>query len=51
MKLEESWDKYHCDECGDYTYVFKLTLEGDEYETISLCKSCLIKLLKAIIER
>ena len=53
MKLEEVYDKYECDECGAWDYVFKITFEGDEEYpiTIRLCKKCLLKLLKAIIER
>lgn len=51
MKLEESYDKNHCDECGDYGYTFEITLDNDDYPKLRLCKKCLLKLLKAIIER
>lgn len=53
MKLEETYDRYSCDECDTYDYLFTITI-GDCAETsreTSLCKSCLLKLLKLIIER
>jgi hypothetical protein len=55
MKLEELYDKYECEECGAWEYTYKITIghdSEDTYETyIRLCKKCLLKLLKAIIER
>lgn len=51
MKLEESYDKGTCDECDEYAYVFEITTNGDEYPRLRLCKKCLLKLLKAIVER
>ncbi len=53
MKLVELYDEYDCDECDEYTSVFLITFEGDEAypEKIRLCKKCLLKLLKLIIER
>lgn len=51
MKVQESDNKRYCDNCGEYTYVFDISTETDEYPQLTLCKKCLLKLLKAIIER
>jgi hypothetical protein len=52
MRLVETDDKYSCDECGDYTYLYKLYIEDKiEYCPVNLCKKCLLNLLKLIIER
>lgn len=52
MKVQESWDSDRCDECGVYSEVFEIYVGDDEeYPNLRLCKSCLLKLLKAIIER
>ena len=57
MKLEESYDKRTCDECGEYDYVWELKLKHEdecgeyEYTDVKLCKKCLMRLLKLIIER
>lgn len=51
MKLEESYDKNNCDECDAYEYVFEITTANDDWPTMRLCKKCLLKLLKAIVER
>ena len=51
MKVEEYIrSKRECDECGAYDYVFDIKLE-DDHITLTLCKKCLLQLLKAIIER
>lgn len=58
MKLEESWDKEPCDECGEYGYTWRLRVKdyddddsSDGYVRVHLCKKCLVKLLHLIIER
>ena len=51
MKLEESYDKRCCDECDTYDYVFEITVKDNEFESLKLCKKCLLRLLQAIIER
>lgn len=51
MKLEETYDKRHCDECDTYDYVFEITVGINEYESLKLCKKCLLRLLQAIVER
>lgn len=48
MTLNESYEKYPCEECDQYTYVFEIKI-GDC--TTRLCKKCLLNLLKLIIER
>ena len=50
IKLEESYDKY-CDECETYGSVFEIYIQDNEYESLKLCKKCLLRLLKAIVER
>lgn len=50
MRIEETYDKTTCDECGDYTYAFKV-VTSDGVVILELCKKCLLQLLKAIIER
>jgi hypothetical protein len=59
MKLQESYDKHSCDECDEYTYVFKIDIGEDDEDgfpgnSIRLCKKCLLKLFKLfklILER
>lgn len=53
MKLVELYDDYICDECGECTSVFSIAFEEDKEcpTKIRLCKKCLLKLLKLIIER
>ena len=51
MKITETDDKRPCEECDGYGYAFELKLKTDKYPTVTLCKNCLLKLLKAIIER
>ena len=50
MKIEANYDERDCDECGDYTYTFKV-VTSDGVVVLELCKKCLLELLKAIIER
>lgn len=55
MLLKEKYEKWTCEECDTYDYVFEIEI-GDETEgsystRIRLCKKCLLKLLKLIIER
>lgn len=50
MKVQETNDKYNCDNCCEYTYVFEI-LTRDGVYNMRLCKKCLLELLKAIIER
>ena len=56
MKLQETYDKDICEECDEYTYVFKIDI-GDDIEggfpehRIRLCKKCLLNLFKLILER
>ena len=61
MKVIETCDKYTCNECGEYDYVFDIFVansdefieDGEDYSypSLRLCKKCLIKLWKAILER
>lgn len=56
MNLQESYNKYSCEECDEYTYVFKIDIgDNDESDfpenTIRLCKKCLLNLFKLILER
>ena len=51
MEIKEGWDKCYCDECGKYTNCFDIFAGEEEYAKLQLCKSCLIRLLKLIIER
>ena len=55
MKLEETSYKVFCKECGTLGYGYMITIGGeseDEWpDTVTLCKKCLLKLLKEIIER
>lgn len=58
MKVEETRDKNCCDECGEYDYAFEIRVrsgrdedEKKDYALLTLCKPCLLKLLKAIVER
>lgn len=50
MKLEELCDKAYCDNCDTYDYAFEIKTETG-IVSIRLCKKCLLKLLKLIIER
>lgn len=50
MKVEESCDKGHCNNCDSYDYVFDIETKDGSVE-LTLCKKCLLELLKAIIER
>ena len=50
MLVQENYDKHHCDNCEDYTYVFEIKLQNEEV-VLRLCKKCLLQLLKAIVER
>lgn len=58
MKVVESNDKHFCDECDEYGYTYDIYVhrghaEEDQscYPSLQLCKSCLMKLFKAILER
>lgn len=54
MKIEEYYDSEYCDECEEYKFsdIFEIYVgDNEEYPKLRLCKSCLLKLLKAIIER
>lgn len=50
MRVEKSNYERTCDECGEFADAFEITL-ADGYTQMVLCKDCLMKLLKAIIER
>lgn len=50
MTVEELYEKSCCDNCEDYTYVFEIKTK-DGIRQLSLCKKCLLELLKGIIER
>ena len=50
MKVIEQYEKHNCDNCEEYTYTFEIqTKDGVRY--LTLCKKCLLELLKGIIER
>ena len=59
MTLEETWDKEYCEECGEYDYVWELRVkyyddddsDSNGYVQVRLCKKCLLKLMKLIVER
>jgi hypothetical protein len=56
MNLREKYDKHSCEECDEYTYVYEIKIgaeDEDDYgaSTIYLCKKCLLKLFKLILER
>lgn len=50
MIVEELYEKSHCDNCDEYTYAFEIKTK-DGTRCLTLCKKCLLELLKAIIER
>lgn len=50
MKVEDTYDMHICGECDKWAHTYDLELCQGEYH-IRLCKKCLLKLLKAIIER
>lgn len=50
MRVEEQSYEGTCDDCGDWTTVFVIEVDHN-YNSIKLCKKCLLKLLKAIVER
>lgn len=50
MIVEELYEKSYCDNCEEYTYAFEIKTK-DEIRHLTLCKKCLLELLKAIIER
>ena len=50
MKVEEYYEKKCCTNCEKYTYVHNIVL-SDGTIVLSLCKECLLKLLKGLIER
>lgn len=50
MIVEEYYRKNHCDNCEEYTVVFEIKTK-DEIVHLRLCKTCLLELLKGIIER
>ena len=50
MIVEELYEKSICDNCDEYDYAFDIkTKDGTVH--LTLCKKCLLELLKAIIER
>ena len=50
MKVIEQYEKHYCDNCEEYTYTFAIqTQRGLTH--LTLCKKCLLELLKGIIER
>lgn len=58
MKIGESNDKHFCNECDKYGYTWDIYVrsdyDGDDqpyYPRLQLCKSCLMKLFKVILER
>lgn len=50
MTVEEYYDKGYCDNCDEYTYVFRVNTKNGAV-VLTLCKKCLLQLLKAIVER
>lgn len=51
MKVEENLDhKRCCDNCDAVDYVYEIVFD-DGIEVLKLCKTCLLELSKAIIER
>lgn len=50
MKLNRLFDDRQCDECASWCDVYELTL-NDGFRILRLCPKCLVKLLKAIVER
>lgn len=50
MIVEELYEKSYCDNCEEYTYAFEIKTK-DGIRQLTLCKKCLLELLKAIIER
>lgn len=58
MKVIESNEKRSCNNCDTYGYTWDIYTnddlmfpEDETYPSMSLCKSCLMKLFKAILER
>jgi hypothetical protein len=58
MKIGESNDKHFCNECNEYGYTWDIYVHSDFdeetqscYPSLQLCKSCLLKLFKAILYR
>lgn len=45
MKIVES------DECESFGYAFEISLAGRDFPHLTLCKHCLLDLLKMIVER
>ena len=50
MKVIDTYDKGYCDNCEEWVYVFDIVTEKGTH-TMTLCKDCLLKLMKGIIER
>jgi hypothetical protein len=50
MQVVEHYDKWECDNCGKWTYIFKIETDDGECQ-LRLCKECLLKLLDAIVRR
>lgn len=50
MKVVERYDKYECDNCHRWIYVFDIETSDGERQ-LKLCKDCLLKLLDAIVRR
>ena len=50
MIVEELYEKSYCDNCEEYIYAFEIKTK-DGIRHLTLCKKCLLELLKAIIER
>lgn len=50
MKVIDTYDKSYCDNCGQWVYVFDIVTDKDAH-AMTLCKDCLLELMKGIIER
>ena len=51
MKVEEYHERGNCEDCHSYADLWGIYIYENKYPSLMLCKNCLLKLLKGIVER